>query len=282
MNSAYTLTLSLPRYSSYQGKRSWRQDSESEGNNRNHSNSLFRVHRLSELEADTKEVETFCKSNAPIVSTRQLSRRLLTRLLILSGGGTTDLDSAHGGREHDHQISKTSHDEVDHSRALQRKLVNTVYFSFGLSKTGLLQIPVERSTLNRRECNKILGSVGLQGGVVTEGKSQFINFTRIFSSQTGDQKARKRSGRKRNRPIDLELGAGFGSWITAQARLNPSRDYVAVELRADRAWQIFARATMNPSPDPIDNLCVVGAESGDFLRNHVEDGTIETIFVNHP
>ena len=209
----YTLTLSLHSCAFYQGKRSWRQDSESDGNNRSHSNSLFRVHRLSEVEADTNEVETFCNSNAPKVTTRQLSRRLLTRLLMLSGGGTTDLDSAHGGRQHDHQIKKTNQEEMDRSRALQRKLVNTVYFSFGLSKMGLLQIPVERSTLNRRECNKILGSVGLQGGVVTEGKSQFINFSRIFSSHTGDQKAQKRFTRKRNRPIDLELGSGFGSWM---------------------------------------------------------------------
>lgn len=267
-----SLTLIFLRRS--KGKRSWRENSDSAGTNRSQSNSLFRSHRLSEVQADTEAVKAFCESEAQNISARTLSRRLLTRLLILSGGGTTELDK---------QVDNNEQVDVCHSnKTLQRQLVNTAYFSFGLSQLGLLDMPPKAAILNKRECNKILGSVGLQGGVVSDGGSGVINFTRIFSSHTGNQTNRQPGTRKRNRPVDVELGAGFGDWIVNQARSNPSRDYVAVELRADRAWQIFARATLTPSPDPVDNLCVVGADSGNFLRNHVENGKFETIFVNHP
>jgi hypothetical protein len=82
--------------------------------------------------------------------------------------------------------------------------------------------------------------------------------------------------------LDIELGSGFGEWIVQQASKHPARYYVAVELRSDRVAQIFSKAFAARTEPPLNNLCVVGSEGGNFLRNHVKKDSVSTIFVNHP
>jgi hypothetical protein len=263
------------------GKRSWKQqESTTDGESRrSESNMLYRTHRLSGVEADAKKIVEFCGKDGRSLTPRHLARRLLTRLLYFSGGGTTDLMAVEGESG---DISD-GHNEQERARNVQHQLVNAAYLSFGLAEP-LSELKVDMPSnvvfLKRRECNRILGAVGLQGGVV--GKDGKIDFSRIFSTGLRDQKPRKKTAKKQVRALDIELGAGFGEWIVNQASENPSRDFVAVELRADRVGQIFNRAAAFAGSESLDNLCVVGAESGNFLRYHVKDSSISTIFVNHP
>ena len=50
---------------------------------------------------------------------------------------------------------------------------------------------------------------------------------------------------------------------------NPSTNHLAVELRADRVAQIFARTTILSSKTLISNLVVVGGDSGFFLSKSI-------------
>jgi tRNA G46 methylase TrmB len=85
------------------------------------------------------------------------------------------------------------------------------------------------------------------------------------------------------RPIDIELGSGFGDWIVRQALAFSDRNHFAVELRADRVYQIFTRGCLATSDGQgLDNLCTIGADSGAFLRNHIHKATVASVFVNHP
>jgi len=119
----------------------------------------------------------------------------------------------------------------------------------------------------------------LQGGILTSDGS--LDLHRIFSAGIGGSKPQKKRKSKARR-IEVELGAGFGDWIVRKAIQDPSTDFLAVELRADRVSQIFARTAVLSSVKPINNLCVVGADSGNLLCNHLSDEAVDTIYINHP
>jgi len=93
---------------------------------------------------------------------------------------------------------------------------------------------------------------------------------------------RRAKKRKKQRNLEIELGSGFGDWAAKQALAFPERDYLAVELRSDRAGQTFARTSILSSTSPVENLCSVGAESGSFLLDHVAKESVSTIYINHP
>lgn len=95
-----------------------------------------------------------------------------------------------------------------------------------------------------------------------------LDLTKVF----GDQ----------NLPIDVEIGAGFGDWIVRQARSHRDRNQIAVELRADRVAQIFAKGMLGLDSPSSKRLCVVGSDAGSFLDLRVPKGSISTFFANHP
>ena len=97
----------------------------------------------------------------------------------------------------------------------------------------------------------------------------------------GNSKPQKKRSKK-SRRVEVELGAGFGDWIVSKAIEEPSTNYLAVELRSDRVAQIFARCAILSHDKPIDNLCVVGGDSGHFLGNYLSEGSVDSIYVNHP
>lgn len=172
----------------------------------------------------------------------------------------------------------------DVSSVIQRELLNSLYYSYGLGvviKDLGIATPTDSGPLSRKECNRVLGSIGLQGGIVK--REGTLDLHRIFSAGIGDSKPQKRRGKSKARRIELELGAGFGDWIVRKAVEDPTTDYMAVELRADRVAQIFSKmAVLSSGNHPIDNLCVVGGESGNLLRNHLLPESVDTIYVNHP
>ena len=298
---------------------------------RSESNTLFRTHRLSMMESEAHVLHDILASvtptptptptfnppppppgqTSPILQPRSLARRLLTRLLICSGGSTTTISNTIHATNHkitdsiqtipsssSNGISPILPDNTS-KYEFQQQLVNAVWYSFGL-KTILQRMSdqpaqdqnndstITTTILKRNDCNRILASVGLQGGIVKED-GRMIDFAKIFATSLGGGKSQRKQRQQKKRPMDMELGAGFGEWIVHQALSNPLRDYVAVELRADRVGQIFFKTTLcgisNTNHDQLcalENLCLVGADSGTFLRSHVPPESISTIFVNHP
>ncbi|KAI2511296.1 methyltransferase [Fragilaria crotonensis] len=247
------------------GKRSWRPDA---GGQRTASNALYRGHRLAEVRKEATIILDFLKKrkhNAKSAA-EVLCNLLITRLFYLSGGGSTALPTR----------TKKSELESSEGDRVLRELMTTKWISFGLKASFLAFVARDNpafanlTVLTSQQCEEILKKLGLQNATAVDPDG-YIPFSDLFTP--GDIGAIKR-------PLDIELGSGFGDWAVHQARSKPERDFVAVELRADRVAQTFARVVL--SDKPLTNLCCVGAECGSFLRSRVRKATVSTIFVNHP
>ena len=242
------------------GKRAWKNRNGKEGTEderlsdqrRASSNQAFRTHRLNEVENEAKIFLRIRKEGTASTMRKTVALRLLCRLFYFSGGGTTEMKAIH-----------------KQDRTLSDSTLNLApsWLSFGLAE--LVDEDLQKVNLSELDTKCIFESFDLlpRTPLRTNG---LMNFGGIFQDE--------------ERPVDIELGAGFGDWITCQARTYKNRNHIAVELRADRVAQIFARGSLdaNRSPDSLNNLCVVGAECGSFLRDRIPDQSVSTIFANHP
>jgi pentatricopeptide repeat protein len=239
------------------GKRAWKKGgddkSEEKDNRRASSNSTFRTHRLSEIAAEAKAlIKVRGKYSADLKPQSDLASRLMVSLFYFSGGGTTNM---------------IANKELKQLTASKREdpfaYIIPTWTSFGLSE--LTERAESIVHLDENSIRDGIGSVDVRA-LRDDGT---INFDTVFGTTA------------KGRPLDIELGAGFGDWIARQAFHRPKRNHIAVELRADRVHQIFAKGTLQAT-QPLDNLCVVGAESGDFLKDRLRSGSLATVFVNHP
>lgn len=88
-----------------------------------------------------------------------------------------------------------------------------------------------------------------------------------------------RRGAPRERRLNLELCAGSGEWVAEQAAHDADcADWVAVELRADRAQHIFARMALARAR----NLAVVCADARELLERRTPPAVFDAVCVNHP
>ena len=289
------------------GKKAWkenitaatnsRNDNESTGR-RDESNKLFRSHRLSELRSEASLLRDLCstpKHPKHCIITKNASyvaKFMLTRLLYFSGGGTTGKDAT---------MPATSTSTLVNVEEDTKQWIHSLWSSFGLKETihrlvkdgdhALMELLCKSSpkkqvlptVLSADICNRLREHVAGDGSIISS-KSGRINFARVFKSLNKDKRPQQ------NQKIHIELGAGAGDWACLQAKLNPSENYVTVELRADRVAQTFAKCLLHQQQTtggesrnvPLTNVCCVGSECGSFLRDRVEEDSINTIFVNHP
>ncbi|KAL7543043.1 hypothetical protein ACHAXR_012344 [Thalassiosira sp. AJA248-18] len=284
------------------GKRAWKESkthahSGDDGNSsgrREESNKLFRNHRLSELRSEAQNLSLQCSCTSAKQANQTVAQLMLTRLLYFSGGGTTGkvatrTDTAKANVEED--IIQT-HAQWIHSLWLSFGLKETVQRMFDgkdkeaaalqsiLQKTSKKQSKKSKrfvpSLLSPEACDRLRGHIAGEDSVLSsDGR---VDFKQVFKPLNDDIQ----QGRK----LHIELGAGSGDWAALQAELNPSGQYVTVELRADRVAQTFAKCMLRQheasgKSKPLTNLCCVGSECGLFL-NRVEAGSVNTVFVNHP
>ena len=254
---------------SKQARYAMKQGKESAGSRRGESNVLYRNHRINEAEKDAQLISDMCGSHIILRSPRQLARRLATRLLFLRGGGSSDADTKEPST-------------LGQGRLAQIQFLNTVFFSFGLQvilKALGVAVKDDTTFLRKKDCNRILGAIGLQGGIVLANGVLDIN--RIFRIGIGEGESNKKQ-RKVSGRLEIELGSGFGDWIVRKAQDNPSTNFLSVELRSDRVWHTFARTVLLSGTSPVDNLCVVGADGTSFLSTQIQEGSVSAIYINHP
>lgn len=266
------------------GKRAWKSHDDAQSNSRESdqlsrrvvSNSLFRAHKMKELQHEAQLILHVCANGS---QNKALVLYLTTRLLYFSGGGTTDLSFS--------RKAKADSDNCDNYNAEVEglKVFNSTWLSFGISSAlsssrSKLKLPSSGNVLKEHHYKDILKTIhGWQASPLDhEG---FLDMKNTFitdnngSDTTSDTPSRKR-------PLHLEMGSGFGEWVVSQARANPNSDYIAVELRSDRVGQMFSKAMLNGGNVPLTNLCCIGSECGSFLKSRIRNGTLSTVFCNHP
>jgi len=263
------------------------------GDNRSTSNAIFRNHRISELKMEAEAIVKLCQNEMLLAKSNDTLVNLLeSRLLCFCGGGTTDLNAV-----------KNNYDAcvAESADATIMQLLVSLWFSFGLStafqrrseamdgsydshrKMDVRQAAASIPSLIKDRC---------RGSIQHDG---FVNFPHVFrplwndSFQPLNEADQFMNAYHQTKPIYVELGSGSGDWIVSQAIKNPSINFVAVELRADRVAQTFAKLSLSLNTSvttsivaPLCNLCCVGSECGIFLKSRVQNHTISKIFVNHP
>jgi pentatricopeptide repeat protein len=236
------------------GKRAWnsKEGEDEQDARRAASNIAYRTHRLSELETEAKDLLKLRK-NTTSLSSKDMAKRVLSRLFYFSGGGTTDLAATS-------KATKSTDKTIQSSDTMEHFLTSS-WLSFGLA-----ELVEEECDAKDLDLARVGAMVGMEDSRIVRDDG-LMDFDQIFSSK--------------KKPIHIELGAGFGDWVVRQARHDPSRNYVAVELRADRVAQIFSKATLD-GVKPLENVCVVGSECGSFLSDRVKKGSVSTVFANFP
>jgi pentatricopeptide repeat protein len=76
----------------------------------------------------------------------------------------------------------------------------------------------------------------------------------------------------------LEICAGAGEWICVQAKESPSTQFVAVELRVDRGFHIFARTLFEGTP----NVSVVVGDAREIVTCRLAASSVHAVCINHP
>jgi tRNA G46 methylase TrmB len=83
--------------------------------------------------------------------------------------------------------------------------------------------------------------------------------------------------------VKLEIGAGVGEWAVAQARADQGcANWLALELRCDRAYQIFCQQLYSCSNTSDNNLAVATGDAHRVLNDHIATASTQAIFINHP
>lgn len=81
-----------------------------------------------------------------------------------------------------------------------------------------------------------------------------------------------------SRDLKVEICSGAGEWVVAQAKQDPAADWVAVELRHDRAYQTLTKAVFAD----VRNLAVLCGDAMHILPSHFPSDCVSRLFVNHP
>jgi len=280
------------------GKKAWshtNRDTDGTTGRREESNKLFRSHRLTELRSEASSLVELCTQESDAIeSSNVVAKLMMTRLLYFSGGGTTGKDATEA-------TTKTSSVNAEEDI---KQWMHSLWHSFGLkeivSKDGdalqsifhhnlspkkkkkkkQKQLP---SVLSTELCTSLQTQISGTDSVISRD-SGHVDFSQVFTPLNEESNASSKASYQ-SKKLHVELGSGSGDWACLQAKLNPSDNYVTVELRSDRVAQTFAKCILNQQQTkhaPLTNLCCVGSECGSFLRERVKNGTVQTIFVNHP
>lgn len=254
-------------------KRGWKETSDER---RNASNAKFRDHRMSELEMNLQALVELCQSSQFPPPKDLLATRMTNGLFYFSGGGTTQMNDhtsttsakvcTHKTPQNDPKTQKDR--DMSRARHFRRQVANSSWLSFGLKAAVALSgidVKLSKDFLRMKDSERVFRLVAKNPKAIQD--DCHIDFDAIFPEN--------------NKCIDIELGSGYGEWIVNQAALMPDRNHVAVELRADRVHQIFAKGVLHPA-GALQNLAVVGDDCSAFLSERVKPKSVSTVFANHP
>ena len=87
-------------------------------------------------------------------------------------------------------------------------------------------------------------------------------------------KLRARKGQR----VVVEVCAGSGEWVCAQAAAAPESLFIAIELRVDRGYNIFARTLLQGVP----NVLVVVGDAREIVGKRLRAASVSCVCINHP
>lgn len=101
----------------------------------------------------------------------------------------------------------------------------------------------------------------------------FLHCERVLINPEKKIKFKKIFGNKN--PVYLEICSGSGDWINEKASQNPDINWISLEMRFDRNYQIFSKMCFKK----IDNLLIVGGEALGTLENFFKRKSIDKVSI---
>ena len=86
------------------------------------------------------------------------------------------------------------------------------------------------------------------------------------------------SGSEQDRPLEMEIGSGKGTFLVQQASVNPQVNYIGVEF-AKSYWRYGADRCRRQG---LENVRLVHAEAGSFVRYYVPDECLRQVHIYFP
>ena len=291
------------------GKRSWKSGQQHQhSTQRELSNVAYRTHRLSEIEMDVlsllkhssknniqaKSETSSNREQSALSSSKEhlcfVAQQIQHKLLYFSGGAMTSASTSSEDRTN--VKNRQSRQQTQKQRAppasmnlnattVRQQLLVASWYSFGLSQIY--------ASITKHSDNNLDDD----GSTREESNSVDVDFNQYTAMQSAAKRDSKSVIRddgmlnvdavftSKDRPLDIEIGAGFGTWIVDQAKRHMDRNFIAMELRADRCYQIYTRAMLHHS-EPLPNVCVVGCDCNILLRERITRSTVSTFYAHHP
>lgn len=81
-----------------------------------------------------------------------------------------------------------------------------------------------------------------------------------------------------SKDLYIEFCSGNGDWVIEKAKLNPSQQWVAVEMQFERVQKIWSKM----HNQNVTNLLIVSGKAQEFVRYYLPDGCAREIYVNFP
>jgi pentatricopeptide repeat protein len=83
---------------------------------------------------------------------------------------------------------------------------------------------------------------------------------------------------KPNQPIKMEICSGHGDWIVERAKNDPHSNWVGLEIRHERVYQIWSKMRF----EQLDNLMIIGGEAHATFKSCIPDECLQEAYVNYP
>lgn len=100
----------------------------------------------------------------------------------------------------------------------------------------------------------------------TKTREGVLNFPELFQNTETAQGVR------------LEICSGSGDWVVDRAISEPTRAWVAIEIRFERVYEIWARKEFNS----VTNLAVLGGDGREIVSEFIPGGSVADIYINFP
>ncbi|KAM9962169.1 hypothetical protein ACTFIR_005057 [Dictyostelium discoideum] len=109
--------------------------------------------------------------------------------------------------------------------------------------------------------------------VATSPDSTLSSFNGLFNSY-------KKGGSNfnSNRSLKMEICSGHGHWVTERAGQDLDADWISLEIRYDRIFQIWSKMIL----EAIDNLYIVGGDAHGSLKEIIPDNILNEVYINYP
>ncbi len=75
-----------------------------------------------------------------------------------------------------------------------------------------------------------------------------------------------------------QVCSGHGDWIVERAKADPDSNWIALEMRYERVFQIYAKTVL----EDVDNVLIIGGEAHAVFRECLRDAHFAEVFVNYP